>query len=400
MTFAEVIGQHKTKDILLQMLHSDRLPHAILLLGAPGCGHLPLALAFAQYLLCENRHQEDACGRCPHCLKAAKSIHPDLHFSFPTVGSKVVSDQFLPEWRTALAENPYLEVNDWLQRIGAENKQGNINKEECLNIIKKLSLKTFENNYKILLMWLPEYLGKEGNRLLKLIEEPPENTVFLLVAEQQELILNTILSRCQLVQVPPMDDDAIGEGLVRNGLATAEQVPYIVQLVDGNFNEAQTLARREESDHAALLLDWLRKCYRGQGVDIVSWVEDFAGIGRENQKHFLRYALHFLRELTLMKAVSGTISFDGTFRLPANELETARRLVEVVELDQLELLAQLLTDASYYVERNANPKILFLDTSIQMNQIFKRRQAALQPRDKISLEERSILGIEKRQSLL
>ncbi len=395
MTFAEVIGQHKTKEVLLQMLRSDRLPHALLLLGAPACGHLSLALAFAQYLLCEDRQEHDACGKCRHCLKAAKLIHPDLHFSFPTVGSKVVSDQFLPEWRTAMADNPHLEINDWLQRIGAENKQGNINKEECLNIIKKLSLKTFESNYKVLIMWLPEYLGKEGNRLLKLIEEPPENTVFLLVAEQQELILNTILSRCQLVQVPSMDDDSVVAGLVAKGVTTESNAQTIAQLVDGNFNEALALARQEESDHAGLLLDWLRKCYRGQGVDIVQWVENFAGLGRENQKHFLRYALHFLRELTLMKAMSGQAGFNGKIRLPGKELETAQRLVSVVELDQLELLSQLFNDTSYYVERNANPKILFLDASIQMNQIFKRRQRDLQPRDKISLEERSTLGLRK-----
>jgi DNA polymerase-3 subunit delta' len=294
-----------------------------------------------------------------------------------------------------MAENPYLEINDWLQRIGAENKQGNINKEECLNIIKKLSLKTFESPYKVLVMWLPEYLGKEGNRLLKLIEEPPENTVFILVAEQQELILNTILSRCQLVQVPPMDDASLIAGLVARGAASETNAQAIAQLVDGNFNEALALARQEESDHAGLLLDWLRKCYRGQGVDMVDWVENFAGLGRENQKHFLRYGLHFLRELTLMKVMRDQPAFQGKFRLPAKELETAQRLVGVVELDQLELLAQLLTDASYYVERNANPKILFLDVSIQMNQIFKRRQPNLQPRDKISLEERSTLGIGK-----
>ncbi|PHN03985.1 DNA polymerase III subunit [Flavilitoribacter nigricans] len=395
MTFAEVIGQYKTKDVLLQMLHSDRLPHALLLLGAPACGHLSLALAFAQYLLCENRQSTDACGQCRHCLKASKLIHPDLHFSFPTVGSKVISDQFLPEWRKAMAENPYLEINDWLQRIGAENKQGNINKEECLNIIKKLSLKTFESKYKVLVMWLPEYLGKEGNRLLKLIEEPPENTVFLLVAEQQEMILNTILSRCQLVQIPPMADEDVISGLVARGATSESNAQTIAQLVDGNFNEALALARQEESDHAGLLLDWLRKCYRGQGVEIVDWVENFAGLGRENQKHFLRYGLHFLRELTLMKVMSDQPDFNGKFRLPGKELETAQRLVGVVELDQLELLAQLFTDASYYVERNANPKILFLDVSIQMNQIFKRRQPDLQPREKISLEERSTLGIRK-----
>lgn len=396
MTFAEVIGQHKTKDILLQMWHGNRLPHALLLLGAPGCGHLPLALAFAQFLLCEDRGPQDACGRCRHCLKASRLIHPDLHFSFPTVGSKTLSDQFLPEWRSAMSENPYLEINDWLQRIGAENKQGNINKEECLNIIKKLSLKTFESDHKVLVMWLPEYLGKEGNRLLKLIEEPPERTIFLLVAEQQELILNTILSRCQLVQVPPLEDDAVAAGLVDKGLASPEKAATIAQLVDGNFSEALSLVKREEHDHAALLLDWLRKCYRGQGVAIVEWVANFAGLGRENQKHFLRYALHFLRELTLMKAMDGQADFNGRIRLQAKELAAAQRLTGVVELDQLEAIARLFNDASYHVERNANPKILFLDTSIRMNQIFKRRQPQLQLRqNNMSLEQRSTLGIGK-----
>lgn len=399
MTFAEVIGQHKTKKVLSQMLRSDRLPHALLLLGAPACGHLPLALAFAQILFCESPENDDACGECRHCRKASKLIHPDLHFSFPTVGSKVISDQFLPEWRTAMAENPYMEINDWLQQIGAENKQGNINKEECLNIIKKLSLKSFESDRKVLVMWLPEYLGKEGNRLLKLIEEPPENTVFLLVAEQQELILNTILSRCQLVQVPPLDDESVVAGLVGCDATSESNARAIAQLVDGNFNEALALARQEESDHAGLLLDWLRKCYRGQGVEIVGWVENFAGLGRENQKHFLRYALHFLRELTLMKVMQGQADFNGKFRLPPKELETAHRLVGVVELDQLELLSQMLNDTAYYVERNANPKILFLDVSIRMNQIFKRRLTDLQPRDKISLEERSTLGIRSKRVL-
>ncbi|MEZ4993865.1 MAG: hypothetical protein R2824_25800 [Saprospiraceae bacterium] len=396
MTFTEVIGQHKTKEDLLQMLRSERLPHALLLLGSPGCGHLSLALAFAQYLLCDDRGPEDACGRCRHCLKSSKLIHPDLHFSFPTVGTNVLSDHFLADWRNAMAENPYQEINDWLQRIGAENKQGNINKEECLNIIKKLSLKTFESTYKVLIMWLPEYLGKEGNRLLKLIEEPPENTVFILVAERQELILNTILSRCQMVQVPPLDDDSVIAGLVEKEGLSADQATMIAQLVDGNFNEARVLIRQEENDHAQLLLDWLRRCYRGNGVELVDWVDEFSGIGRENQKHFLRYALHFLRELTLLKAMSDQSGSDGKVRLPARELETARRLAGVVELDQLELLSELLTDTAYYVERNANPKILFLDVSIRMNQIFKRRLAVLQSRNIVKLEERTSLGLWKR----
>lgn len=384
MTFAEVIGQDKTKALLAQLMQSGRLPHALLLSGSPGCGHLPLALALAQYILCEDRGELDACGRCRHCLRAARWIHPDLHFSFPTVGTNVVSDTLLPQWRQALTDNPYLGINDWLQQISAENKQGNINKEECLNIIRKLSLKTFESPYKVLILWLPEYLGKEGNRLLKLIEEPPENTVFILVTERPELILNTILSRCQLVQVPPLDDEAVAEGLRALGHQDAAAIEMAVQLANGNFNEAQALIQREENDQTTRFLEWLRLAYRGKGGALADWVENFAQIGRENQKHFLRYALHFLRELTLLK-----VSGDGRVRLRPGELEAAQGLLQVLEMDQIELLVQLINDTTYYVERNANPKILFLDASIQMSHIFMRRSSALQPPARQSLEQRS-----------
>ena len=213
MQFAEVVGQRSVVDSLLRMVSSERIPHALLFLGPEGCGKLTLALALARYLLCERPSAGDCCNECSACLKTGKWIHPDLHFSIPTVGPKATSEAFLTHWRQALAENPYQNVNQWLQRIGAENKQGNITKEECVNIVRKLSLKTVEGRYKILIMWLPEYLGKEGNRLLKLIEEPPADTFFFLVAERQELILNTILSRCQLVHVQPLPDELVAEAV-------------------------------------------------------------------------------------------------------------------------------------------------------------------------------------------
>lgn len=223
MLFSEVIGQESVKAQLKQMASGGRLPHALLFLGPQGSGKLSLAMALAQYLLCENPGADDACGQCNQCNKAGKLIHPDLHFSYPTIGTKAISDHFLVNWRQAMADNPYLDVNQWLQGIGAENKQGNITKEECVNIIKKLSLKTFENNYKVLIMWLPEFLGKEGNRLLKVIEEPPESTIFILVAEDQELILNTILSRCQIVNIKALSDEEVTEGLVQQQALAARK---------------------------------------------------------------------------------------------------------------------------------------------------------------------------------
>lgn len=368
MHFSELIGQHSVQASLRQMVQGERMPHALLFLGQEGCGKLALAWAFAQFVMCENRGEEDSCGSCSSCIKAAKIVHPDLHFSYPTIGTNVRSEQYLPQWRTALAENPYMNVNQWLQSIGAENKQGNINKEECANIIRKLSLKTFEANYKVMIIWLPEYLGKEGNRLLKLIEEPPENTLFILVAEEQEKILNTILSRCQVVKIKPLIDEELMAGLMKNQAITHEQAQTVAHLANGNYNEAQSLIEHNENDNAQLFLDWMRKCYVGNGVDMYQWVEVFAKLGRENQKYFLRYALHFMREYLVLK-----LTGQANVRLQAQELKTAQNLTKVIELQQIDKITQLLTDYTYYVERNANPKILFLDASIQMNKILKNR---------------------------
>lgn len=369
MTLAQTYGQAEVKDLLRRLLAQERLPHALLLLGPAGSGKLSLALGFAQFILCENKTNLDACGQCNACLKAGKHIHPDLHFSFPTVGTNVKSDAFLPQWRTAIEDNPYMEINDWLQLIGAENKQGNINKEECLNIIRKLSLKTFEGSHKVLVMWLPEYLGKEGNRLLKLIEEPPDQTIFILVAENQELILNTILSRCQVVKIRPLQDEEVEEALSHKQVADEENAQAISHLADGNLNQALKMASEKENDNAALFLEWMRKAYIGNGVELVKWVDDFSKIGRENQKHFIRYALHFMREYMLLK-----MSNQANVRLRSVELKTAQNLTKVIAFDQIEHIVQLLNDCAYYIERNANPKVLFLDTSIQLNKILKRKK--------------------------
>ena len=214
MQFKEVIGQQKVKDYLLKSAQSDQVSHAQLFLGPEGCGNLALAIAYAQYLQCRNKGATDACGKCSSCIKANKLIHPDIHFSYPTVGSKAKSTDFLKEWRDAVEQQPYMNVYQWLQHIKAENKQGNITREECEAIIRKLSLRAYESTYKVLIVWMPEYLGKEGNRLLKLIEEPPVNTVFLLVAENANLILNTILSRTQQLRIHRLSDAAIKEALV------------------------------------------------------------------------------------------------------------------------------------------------------------------------------------------
>jgi DNA polymerase III subunit delta' len=407
--FQDIIGQQRTKAFLAPLAASGRVPHALLFLGPTGSGNLALAVAFAQMLQCERAPStvQDACGECPACRKAAAFAHPDIHFSFPTIGTNAVSTDFLKEWRAFLTENPYADANAWLQRLGAENKQGNINKEECNAILKKLSLKTFEGRYKILLMWLPEYLGKEGNRLLKLIEEPPEQTIFLLVAENQELILNTILSRCQLVKTDLLSDEEVADALHRRLGIEAERARQVAFLAGGNFGAARVLAENPDNDDARLLLDWLRRCWRGNAVEMVRWTEEFAKLGRENQKQFLHYGLHFLREMLVLVASPNPSEGGGKalglspvgsqaetlppagavgrgfspplegrgeavpVRLRPDELATAQNMAKVLNFEKIAQIAALFNDNIYFVERNANPKILFLDTSIQLNRIMK-----------------------------
>ena len=242
MQFSKIINQQEVKQQLVELIQHNRLSHALLFLGKEGSGALSLALAFAQYLICEkvnrkititnsNRFtyleknqqlqtstpqtQTDCCGICPSCTKANQLVHPDIHFSYPVVtkkpGTPPLSTDYITEWREFINNYPYGNVYDWLQFIGAENKQGNITANECNDIIRKLSLKSFESEYKILIMWMPEYLGTEGNKLLKLIEEPPPNTLFILVAENESLILPTIVSRCQLIKIPMLETNDIEE---------------------------------------------------------------------------------------------------------------------------------------------------------------------------------------------
>lgn len=367
MKFSEVIGQETAKGILRGVVQHERMPHALLLLSPRGAGGLSLALAYVQYVLCENRQGDEACGTCKHCHKTAKFIHPDVHFSYPTVGTKVVASDVLEAWREALHRNPYLNASEWFEALGAEGKLGNIPVDETNRIIRVLSLTKFEGNHKILIMWLPEYLGKEGNRLLKLIEEPPDDTLFILVAENQELILPTILSRCQLIKLKPLSDETVAEALQQKmrHIADAEALA-IAHLADGDFNAALHIATEAENDNAQAFLEWMRLSYKGNSAELVAWVDKFATIGRDRQKLFFQYGLHFLHEIMMLLATQNT-----DLRLRASEKQTALNMQKVLSLGKIEQASQLFDETSYYIERNANPKVLFLNTSIKMSKIFR-----------------------------
>ena len=367
MRFKEIVGQGAVKQRLLNSVKENRVSHAQLFLGPEGSGSLPLATAYAQYLSCEDKQPDDSCGVCSSCRKYQKLMHPDLHFSYPFFAKhkEDTALTFIEQWREAFLTNPYLNLDTWRNYLDAENKQANINIAECHQIIKKLSFKPFESPYKVLILWLPEYLDKEGNALLKIIEEPQPNTLFLLVAQNQDQILNTILSRTQLVKIPQLTYNDIKEHLVEKHNQTDEAAAEIAYLCNGNLNEALTMLREDNKGYHSFFIDWLRLCFANKGIEMMGHVDQFAKMGRENQKNFLRYGVSFIRECCLLLSGAGSL-----VHLPPTELETAQKMTRVMDIEQARGIITELEKAHYHVERNANPKILFLDVSLQIIKIL------------------------------
>lgn len=361
MQYQQIIGQHALRQHLLHDINADRVSHAQLFLAHEGSGGLPLALAYIQYLYCQNRQPADSCGSCPACIKSQKMIHPDIHYSFPTVGSKAKSSDFLSSWREFVPQNPYLSAYDWLQHLKAENKQGNITAEECADIFRKLSLKSFEGGYKTLLMWLPEYLGKEGNRLLKLLEEPPDNTLFILVAENPALILSTILSRTQIVKIPRLADEEIATTLQNRYAMPAETAQTLAALAEGNLHAAMQLAENTAADHRRLLLSWLQSCLSQQGSAMLAITEQLAALGREEQKNFLQYVLYFVRKILMYQSIP---NYSGG--LSEQEQLLGKQLLQYLDMWAVQHLTDALSNAYTHIERNANPRILFFNLSLTL----------------------------------
>ncbi|KEQ31800.1 DNA polymerase III subunit gamma/tau [Pedobacter antarcticus 4BY] len=369
MQFKDIVGQQEIKQQLIQTVTENRMSHAQLFLSPEGSGSLALAIAYAQYINCLDKSDTDSCGVCSSCRKYERYIHPDLHFSYPFFASKDVrvATDVLDEWRTMLLEDPYVNLDLWRSRLNAENKQANINIAECHDIIKKLSFKAFEAETKVLIIWLPEFLEKEGNSLLKIIEEPTPHTLFVLVAHNQEQILSTLLSRTQIVKIPKLPSATVVEHLCTHYNLDRDIAATYSFLADGNLIEAKSMVIHQQNDNAVLFSEWLRMGYGNKVPDLISFVEQAAGWGRENQKNFLKYGISFLRECSLL--LSGA---EALVKLPENVLETAKKLSEkVLDLTMAEAIIEVLEQAHYHIERNANPKILFLDVSLQLVKIIK-----------------------------
>ncbi|HWK99046.1 MAG TPA: hypothetical protein VNQ55_03830 [Parapedobacter sp.] len=377
MLFREICGQDTVKRHLLNTVQENRVSHAQLFLGPEGSGSLPLAVAYAQYLNCEDRQPTDSCGECASCRKYNKLIHPDLHLSYPFFAKhkEDTAATYAEAWRKAFLSNPYMGIGYWRDQLDAENKQANINIAEAHHIIKKLSLKAFEAKYKVLIMWLPEYLDTQGNALLKLIEEPPESTLFLLVAENPDKILNTIISRTQLVKINRLDNASLGRYLIDTHEVSEHLANEIAFISNGNLQQAINLLGEDNNGYFDLMVRWLRYCVMDAGADIVKVCEEeLSKLGRENQKSFLLYTINMMRQAVLFKA-----DMLQLIHLPGAELGFVQKFGGRYQLYQVEETIRLLDEAHYHIERNANPKILFLDLSLQLVLIFKyqtfRRQA-------------------------
>jgi DNA polymerase-3 subunit delta' len=368
MQFKDIVGQQSVKNHLIQTVKDERISHAQLFLGPEGSGSLALALAYAQYISCENKQEDDSCNECSSCRKFNKLVHPDLHFSYPFFAShhENTALTFIEDWRKAFLANPYLGLDEWRDQLNADNKQANINIAEAHSIITKLSLKPFEGEYKILIMWLPEYLSLQGNALLKVIEEPAQKTLFLLVAQNQEQILNTIISRTQLVKIPKLSQQDIVEYLEKRNIETAK-AQQLAYLSNGNLQTALQHLNNQENDFHELFLQWLRACWGNAGLNIVNYTEgELAKMGRENQKNFFKYGVNLMRECMLYLAHASSL-----IHLPPKELEFISKFSQVLNLAKAEAIANELEKAQYHIERNANPKILFLDVSLVLVKILK-----------------------------
>lgn len=358
MQFKQVIGQRELKSHLIQEIRSDKVSHAQLFLGKSGYGNLPMALAFVQYLFCEDKQENDSCGVCASCRKTQELQHPDLHFSFPVVQAiNKKSDAFLPEWRAQIKEKPYFNLNDWLTRIDEKGRKPIIGTEESQEIIKKLNLKSYEGGYKVMIIWMAEEMNATcSNKLLKILEEPPAKTLFILVCESHDSLLQTIISRTQLVKVPRISLDDLSKHLKENQSLSKEASESMAARVDGDMIEALEMLGdgHEQDENRELFIKLMRVCYKKDVIPMMDWAEEISAITKEKQKIFIRYALHMFRQSMLRNYTD-----DQLTRVSDEENQFLKNFAKFITGNNVFDFMETFNDAHYHIERNANAKILF-----------------------------------------
>lgn len=374
MFFRDVIGQDITKKRLIQEVNEGRIPHAQIICGAEGVGKLPLALAYARYISCTNRKPEDACGVCPSCVKFNKLVHPDLHFMFPIIKNaktkKEVCDDYIAEWRQLVINSPYFNLNHWLNEIQAENSQALIYAKESDEILRKLSLKSSEGGFKISIIWLPEKMHQVcANKLLKLLEEPPEKTIFLLVSENTEMILPTILSRTQRLNIPKIDASCIANTLQQKYGILESDSHSIAHMANGNFIKALEAIHLNEEKQLffELFVNLMRLSYQKKIREMKLWSEEVAVMGREKQKNLLEYCQSMIRENFIFNLKQKELTY-----MTANEENFASRFSPFVNERNIIGIMDELSKAQQHIEQNVNAKMVFFDFSLKMIVLLKQ----------------------------
>lgn len=376
MFFRDIPGQNEIKESLIHTVREGRISHAQLFYGPEGSGKLALALAYAHYISCTDQQVDDSCGKCPSCIKYAKLVHPDLHFVFPaTSPSTTKSDETpvekaLEKWREIVIENPYFDQYQWYDKIGIENKQGMIGVKESAEIIRKLNLKPYESDFKILIMWLPERMNSTAaNKLLKMVEEPPVGTVFLLVSEFPGEILPTILSRTQMIKIPSLTDEDVRSALKARFEFSNELIEDAVTLANGNFNKALSSLTEDGQNKVNFdqFVSFMRICFAFSMVDLTDWVEEMAKSGREKQKMFLSYGLRMVRENFLVNTghvkISHMAKYEKDWSVKFSKFINGKNVIDIYE--ELNL-------AYNHISANVNAKIVLLDAGLKIGRMLKK----------------------------
>ena len=374
MFFRQVIGQESIKKSLLQSVKDNRVSHAQLFAGPDGSGNLALALAYAQYVSCQNKQEGDSCGECPSCKKYHKLIHPDLHFVFPVVKTPKfkdpVSDNFLEEWRTMVKRTAYFDLDQWFTFIGAENAQGLIYSNESEEIIRKLNLKSFEAEFKVMIIWMPEKMHVAcANKLLKMIEEPPNKTLFLLVSENEESLITTIRSRCQLVKFPSIDNVSMKTALTAIPETENANIENIVHLSRGNYRKALELLQPDEASVFNLerFKELMRYSYGRKFLELFTWSNTMSGIGREKQKSFLLYGMNLLRENFISNLKNNALIF-----MADDEAEFSKRFAPFINERNIIQLRELFEEGFSHISMNGNPRIIFTDIAFKVTKLIRK----------------------------
>lgn len=367
MLFKDIIGQEEAKEQLIREAKEGKIAHARLFCGNEGVGKLPLAIAYAQYLSCEHPTDNDSCGVCPNCVKYNKLIHPDLHFVFPVIKKKnkdTISDDYLQEWREILNSSPYFNLNMWLKEISAENQQAQIYVKESDEIIRKLNLKSSQGGYKVMIIWLPEKMNVEcSNKLLKLLEEPPTQTIFILISEEPDMLLPTIQSRVQRFNIHAIDKEKIAETLCLNYGLEPNDAKNIAHRCQGNFLKAlETIHLNEDNQfYFEEFVSLMRLAYQRKIREIKQWSDNIAAIGRERQKNFLAYIQRMLRESFIYNFHTPDISY-----LSGEEQKFSSRFSPFINEGNVISIMEELSIAEQHIGQNVNAKMVFFDLALKM----------------------------------